>query len=74
MTRTQGSPGVDPALPSSELLLVVGYHLYLEVVLELLEKVVLLEQLCPVYLAWPAQELVTDMNPTRKLILHKLFL
>ena len=53
---------MDPALPSSELLLVVTYHFYLEVVLELLEKVVLLEQLSPVYLAWPAQELVTDMN------------
>lgn len=64
------SPGVHPAFPGSELLLIGCYHLNLKVVLEVLEEAVLLKQARPADLTAATQELVTDVHSPCELILH----
>lgn len=64
------SPGVHPAFPGSEMLLIGCHHLNLEVVLEVLEEVVLLKQARPADLTTAAQKLITDVHSPCELILH----
>ena len=64
------SPGMHPAFPSSELLLICCHHLNLEVILEVLEEGILLKQAGPADFASPAQELITNGDPPSELILH----
>ena len=59
-----------PAFPRSELLLVCCHYLNLEVVFEVLEEVVLLKESRPAYSARTTQELVTNVDTTRELILR----
>ena len=65
----ENAPGVNPTLPGSELLLIGSHYLYLKVIFEAQKEFVLLEELCPIHLAWAIQEFVTDDDPSLKLFL-----
>ena len=68
--KTKGSPGMHPAFPGSELLLVGRHHLNLQVIFEVLKEIVLLKQAGPADLTALAQKVITDVHSPSELILH----